>query len=130
MYAHDDSINIYTHYNKIIGFWLGPNSDIASLQFGYQLGRDLRFELLIQKIRKGQGEANSTDSRPVIGDHKKFLAGIVESHVLVGLKLRDQIRRDIFVELAYNYVNTRNADLIAGIRSHDHLVTFDFYFNY
>ncbi len=129
VYSHWDSINIYTHYDKIIGHWLGPNSDTAFLQAGYQLGRDTRFELSVERIRKGEGEAN-TISRPEMGKRKKFLAGIVERRRLIGLKLVEQIRRDVFAAISYTYSDARNLHQIAGSRSYDHLARFEFYFNY
>jgi len=129
VYSHWDSINIYTNYDKIIGHWLGPNSDTAFLQAGYQLGRDTRLELSAERIRKGEGQAN-TVSRPQEGKGKKFLEGIVERRHLIGIKVVEQLRRDFFASISYIYSDTRNLSQIAGSRSFDHLARFEFYFNY
>lgn len=129
VYTHWDSINIYTHYDKIIGHWLGPNSENVFFQIGYQLSRDLRFELNLERIRKGVGRAD-THSRPDVGDEKHFLGGIVENRKLAGLKLTDQIRRDFFISVSYTYSDSRNLAQIQGRKSYDHLARFVFYFNY
>jgi hypothetical protein len=129
VYSHWDSVNIYTNYDKIIGHWLGPNSDSAFLQAGLQLGRDTRLEGNFERIRKGTGQAN-THSRPDQGLGKKFLDGVVEHRRLLGIKLVEQIRRDVFVSVSYTYSDARNTDQIAGKRAFDHLARFECYLNY
>lgn len=129
VYSHDDSINIYTHYDKIIGYWLGPNSDSFILQANYQMGRDVRCELFFENIRKGEGNAN-TISRPATGMNKKFLAGIIEHRQLVGFRLIDQLRRDVFVSVSYTYSDTRNLNRQKGRNSFDHFARFELFFNY
>ncbi|MBN2413848.1 hypothetical protein JXQ31_19395 [candidate division KSB1 bacterium] len=129
VYAHKDSINIYTHYDKIIGHWLGPNSDSAYLKAGYQFNRDVRLELSFERLRSGSGEANTVD-RPENGTEKKFLDGFVESKKLYGFQLIDQLYRDIFVSLSYTYSNGENLFLQPNKNSNDHLARFEVYFNY
>ena len=129
VYAHDDSINTYTHYDKTIGHWLGPNSDSAFLLAGYQMGRDFRIETTFERIRKGAGEA-STIARPAEGERKYFLGGTVEETYLSGIRLQNQIRRDLFVTVAYTYSDTRNLLRQPGIKSCDHLARFELYVNY
>ena len=129
VYSHWDSINIYTHYDKVIGYWTGPNAETIFLQAGYQLGRDLRIELSAERIRKGEGEAD-THSRPESGTKKTFLSGVVEHRKLLGLKIVDQVRRDIFISFSYTYQDVRNLAHVSGRSSFDHLARFELYFNY
>ncbi|HOT96046.1 MAG TPA: capsule assembly Wzi family protein [bacterium] len=129
VYAHHDSINIYTHYDKVIGHWLGPNSDSAYLLAGYQLGRDLRLEASFERIRKGEGAAD-TQARPGKGTTKHFLDGLVEKKCLTGFRIQDQLRRDLFVALAYTYVASRNAGRVADRSAGDHLARFEVAYNY
>ncbi|MBN1560384.1 hypothetical protein JW998_09050 [candidate division KSB1 bacterium] len=129
VYTHWDSINIYTHYDKIIGHWLGPNAASFYLEFGWQLSRDFRLELNAEHIRKGEGEAN-TSTRPAEGDRQDFLHGVVETRHLFGLQMVDQIRRDIFLALSYTYRDTRNLHQQQGLTSIDHLGRFHLYFNW
>jgi len=129
VYAHHDSINIYTNYDKVIGHWLGPNSDSAYLLAGYQLGRDLRLEASFERIRKGEG-APDTQARPAHGTVKHFLGGLVEKKYLTGVRIQDQVRRDLFVSLAYTYADLRNAGLVSGRSAADHLARFELAYNY
>ncbi|MBN1466135.1 hypothetical protein JXA02_10255 [candidate division KSB1 bacterium] len=129
VYTHWDSINIYTHYDKVIGHWLGPNADTFYLELGWQLSRDFRVELNAEHVRKGAGEADTT-TRPAEGDRQDFLRGVVESRNLFGLQMVDQIRRDIFVGLSYTYREARNLWQEEGLMSVDHLVRFNFSFNW
>ena len=129
VYTHWDSINIYTHYDKIIGHWLGPNADTFIIELGWQLGRDFRIEVNAEHVRKGKGDAN-TVTRPPEGDRKDFLKGIVEKRNLAGVRIIDQIRRDLFVALSYTYRDTQNLFLEPGRTSYDHLARIQLYFNY
>ena len=128
-YTHWDSINIYTHYDKIIGHWLGPNADTFYLEVGWQLSRDFRVELNAEFVRKGKGDANTT-TRPPEGDKQDFLHGIVERRNLAGFRMVDQIRRDLFIALSYTYCDTNNLGQQQGLTSIDHLARFHFYFNW
>ena len=128
VYSHEDSINIYTHYDKIIGHWLGPNGDTIFLELGWRLSRDFQIQLFGEMVRKGEGDAD-TVSQPAQGDRKDFLKGVLEKRTLVGVKLVDQIRRDMFVALSYTYQDTQNLKL-GPEASYDHLARFQFYFNY
>ena len=129
VYAHDDSLNTYTHYDKVIGHWLGPNSDSAILLAGYQLGRDIRLETSFERIRKGEGAAD-TQARPAQGTRKYFLGGVVEKKYLTGFSLRDQIRRDLFLSITYTYSWMKNAGCVEGRSENDHLARFEFAYNY
>jgi len=129
VYTHWDSINIYTHYDQIIGSSLGPNADGLFLQIGWQPLRDLRVEGYIEQQRKGEGEAD-THSKPAQGVNKKFLNGMVEKKQMIGFRLIDQIRRDLFVSIGYTYVDIRNLHRQRGRSSFDHLARFECSINY
>jgi len=129
VYAHHDSLNIYTHYDKTIGHWLGPNSDSAWLLAARQFGRDLRLEASLERIRKGEGAAD-TRARPAQGTVKQFLGGVVEKRYLAGLRLQEQVRRDLFVSVAYTYAHIRNAGRVEGLSGDDHLARFEIAYNY
>ncbi len=129
VYAHHDSINIYSHYDKAIGHWLGPNSDTALLLASYRFNRDFKAELSFERIRKGTGTISTTD-RPESGLRKHFLGGTVDKRNLFGIKLVDQIRRDIYVAVSYTYSQGDNINQIASFGSNDHLARFEFSMNY
>jgi hypothetical protein len=129
VYAHHDSINVYTTYDKTVGHWLGPNADTAFLLGEYQFGRDFRMEILFERIRQGEGDAN-TKARPSEGTNKYFLGCTVEEKYLTGIRLQNQIRRDLFVAVAYTYSDTRNLNRHPGMRAFDHLARFELFLNY
>jgi len=129
VYSHYDSINIYTHYDKIIGHWLGPNADSWYVCAGYQVGRDFRLEAFLERQRKGPGQAD-TVSQPESGTRKHFLHGTVENKQIAGFKATEQVRRDIFLALGYSAVWTDNAQRQAGWNTTDHLVRFELMLNY
>ncbi|NLP12135.1 capsule assembly Wzi family protein [bacterium] len=129
VYSHYDSINIYTHYNQLIGHWLGPNADGLFLQLGWQPLRDFRIELSLQQQRKGEGDAD-TRSRPEQGVEKKFLSGVVERQKIFGINIREQVYRDFFVSVHYQYADVRNVQRRAGMNSFDHSARFELYLNY
>jgi hypothetical protein len=129
VYSHYDSINIYTHYDQIIGHRLGPNSDNLYLQADYRLHRDFSINFFLEQQRKGEGNAD-TQSRPKEGVEKQFLQGVVESKKIAGIKLTEQIRRDLFVSVQYAYADLRNVNRQPGKNSFDHLARFELNFNY
>lgn len=129
VYTHWDSINIYTHYDKVIGSWLGPNADDIYIEAAYQPVRDFRIELFFERKRKGEGTV-STISEPAEGEKKQFLHGTVEKSHMIGFRLIDQLRRDLFVSISYTYADGRNLGLVPGFNSSDHLARFELYFNY
>lgn len=129
VYTHWDSINIYKNYDKIIGHWLGPNADTFYLEFGWQLNRNFRIEANAEHVRKGKGDAD-TITRPTEGDNKDFLKGLVEKRNLVGIRFIDQVRRDIFIDISYTYLDTQNVALLQGLASYDHLARIQLYFNW
>jgi len=129
VYSHWDSLNIYTHYDKIIGNPLGPNADALYVELGWQASRDFRIEVNAEFARKGAGGADTT-TRPTVGDRKDFLNGLVEKRSAGGFRLVDQVRRDVFIALSYSYRDTHNLHLQPGATSFDHLARIQLYFNY
>ena len=129
VYSHWDSLNIYTHYDKIIGNSLGPNSDAVYLELGWQASRDFRIEVNAQYARSGAGSAD-TITRPAEGERKDFLQGLVEKSTVAGIRIVDQIRRDLFISMSYAYRDIQNLGLDPGAASADHLARIQLTFNY
>ena len=129
VYTHWDSVNIYTHYNNIIGSYLGPNSESVMISWDQWVGRDLKINVFLRYIRKGEGNAD-TISRPLTGESKSFLQGIVEKRSSIGLVIREQIRRDVFIGLEYFYSDIKNFNHTAGRHSFSHNSRFTVQFNY
>ncbi|MDZ7725011.1 MAG: capsule assembly Wzi family protein [candidate division KSB1 bacterium] len=129
VYAHKDSINIYTHYDKIIGHPLGPDSDSAYLGMQSYLHRDFSVSTFYEKIRQADGYPD-THSRPEQGEEKNFLDGRFETRHKIGVKIQNQIRRDIFVSASYTYIHINDANLKPGKTATDQTACFQLSFNY
>lgn len=129
VYTHDDFINVYTHYDQIIGHWIGPNSDLLYFQAGYRFDRDLRITVAWERQRHGEGDVNSP-YRKEFGTEKQFLTGTIEKQNRFEVSVVNQIRRDVFVSLRYGFTKINNISRIAGTNSSDHFAAFNLSFNY
>ena len=129
VYTHYQEINVYSNYDQSIGHWLGPNSDDLFFRAGYLINRDLRFGLISERIRHGEGDLDMPHDESM-GTRKRFLSGIVETQWRWGLDIRIQLFRDAFLTMIYNYLKTRNTDGIQGKRSEDHTIRLHFLINY
>ena len=129
VYSHWDSLNIYTHYDKIIGHPLGPNADRILVELGWQASRDFRIQVSVEQQRHGVGGAD-TITRPAVGERKDFLQGVIEKNSAFAFRLIDQVRRDLFISLSYTFRTTENPNLVAGASSDDHLARIQLTLNY
>ncbi len=129
VYTHYKPINVYQHYNQNIGHWLEPNSDQLFLEFKSQLNRDLNVKFQAERIRHGEGDIN-TPHKKEDGMKKEFLSGVVETRWRFGIDITDQIIRDFFLTLQYNFLDTRNLNQIAGKNSRDSQVIFQLFANW
>ncbi len=107
VYTHHDSINVYQHYNQHIGHWLEPNSDQWYTDLNFLVNRDLQIRLLAERLRHGSGNISSPHLMAE-GTKKSFLQGIVEQRSRFGISITDQILRDVFLMLQYNYIDINN----------------------
>ena len=113
VYTHADSINIYAHYGVSIGAKLGPNADRLQLGLAWQPLRDTRWNFTYRFIRKGKGDI-FTPHKPEDGLSKGFLKGVIERRQEFNLRLRQQVRRDIFLGFDLTLRHRRDADQVAG----------------
>jgi len=123
VYTHHKPINVYQHYNQNIGHWLGPNSDQFYFETSCLINRDLNLKLLAERTRHGEGDIN-TPHKKEDGLRKSFLFGVVERKWRFGFSVTDQIIRDFFLTLNYNFLDTKNLNRIAGKNSRDNQVIF------
>ena len=129
VYSHTDSINIYTHYDKIIGHPIGPNSDAVYLSMDSYIYRDLFFKTFFEQIRQADGHAD-TESYPEQGESKNFLKSVYETQYRFGFKLRNQIKRDLYLSISCTWLYTRNTNKQKGVNKSDRIGQFRISFNY
>ncbi|MGQ9560859.1 MAG: capsule assembly Wzi family protein [Candidatus Oleimicrobiaceae bacterium] len=113
VYTHYDSLNVYLHYDRIIGHWLGPDADCMALAAEYQWSRDVFTQVWVQWRRQGRGDV-WTPYPEGGSEQKTFLGGAVESYATLGVLISDQVRKDVFVSLAYVHTAVRNRGHVAG----------------
>ncbi len=113
VYTHDDSANIYENDGEALGERFGPNADRVLLQLGYQPHRDLRFVNRLQFHRNGRGNLFAPH-READGLSKGFLKGKVARTFAWHFEVEDQIRRDIYMGLEFDWERLRNSNFIRG----------------
>lgn len=128
VYTHFDSINTYINYNNVIGHWLGPNADDWYFELAHQFHRDWRVTISWEQRRRG--ESNIFNGQKPPDNRKKFLSGVVERVRFYGLSLRWQIRRDFFLDLNYNFLQSRNLRHLPGYHQNNHRLQIQLMVNY
>lgn len=113
VYTHFDSLNVYAHYGESLGTRLGPNADRIRLRLAWQPLRDTRWEITYSFVRQGGGNL-LRPHRPEDGDRKGFLAGPLEKRHDFSLRLRQQVRRDVFAGFDLLLRNRLNAGRVQG----------------
>lgn len=121
VYTHEDPINVYENYNRIIGHWLGPNSDQLYLEASYLVNRDLKMNLIAERVRHGEGDIHTPYSEEK-GRRKFFLSGIVETRWRFGYSITDQIFKDCFLNLQYHHIRAQNLNRVSGENSTDNQI--------
>lgn len=129
VYTHYDSINVYQNYDQSIGHWLGPNADNWFIEANYSPNRDLTLTGSLEQVRKGEGDITQGWNES-FGEKKQFLAGTIEKRSIYGLKVTDQILRDVFLSLKAYWIQTKNLDRVPGKNVNDKQVNFELLLNY
>ncbi|MDZ7295211.1 MAG: capsule assembly Wzi family protein [candidate division KSB1 bacterium] len=129
VYTHYDSLNVYVHYDRIIGHWLGPDGDNVAMAAEYQWSRDIFTQLLVQWRRTGQG--GLWKPYPEGGSERKsFLSGVVEHERSVAFQVIDQVRKDVFVSLTYTGGHLKNRAHVLGEAGYERRATISVAVNY
>ncbi len=129
VYTHHLDHNIYYHYSASIGSKLGPNADRFKAGLAIQPLRDTRFEFFFRSIRKGKGDVFTAHTFED-GVEKNFLEGTLEKRREFDLRLRHQIRQDVFAGLGYLSRSRENVDLIEGQETTERYARFFLDVNY
>lgn len=109
VYTHDDSANVYENDREGLGARFGPNADRVLAQIGYQPHRDLRLSTRVQFQRNGRGDL-FTPHRESDGLSKGFLKGTTAQTLSWHFAAVDQIRRDIYLGLEFDFESIKNAN--------------------
>ncbi len=113
VYTHEDSVNVYENDREGLGARFGPNADRLAVQLAYQPHRDVRFSNRVQFQRNGRGDLFQPH-RESDGLAKGFLKGTTAQTLAWHFEVADQIRRDIYVGLEFDWERMKNVGLVAG----------------
>ncbi len=94
VYTHQDSVNVYEHYNFGLGHFLEPNSDGLFLQTEHHFSLALATTIAFSSIRHGRSNRH-TPHREEEGTKKHFLAGVVEHKKRLSADVEWEIVRDV-----------------------------------
>jgi hypothetical protein len=116
VYTHLNSLQ-YTHYNSTLGHWIGPNSDLLSLDFNYQLSMRLSLSSSFEYFRHGAntgqnnfgGDINEYHV-PDYGFYFAFLNGDIEKINSIRFGLSYELIRNLFLRLSFS-TNVSNAKM-------------------
>ena len=111
VYTHEDSVNVFEHYDQGLGHFLHPNADRFRVTCTHQWTLTWASELLYERTRQGDGNRRISDiSRS--DDVKRFLDGPVEKTRRYGISVLCEARRDLFLKTAL-YLNTAEINTAA-----------------
>lgn len=129
VYTHQDPINQYTNYNRILGNPMGPNSESFYLDIARQISRSLRLFVSFERKRKGKGDV-TIPHMAEDGEKKNFLKGIVEGRNITQTGFSYELYRDFHIGLNYGYVTAANVDLVRSSSARYHVWDAAIRFNY
>jgi len=94
VYTHEDSVNVYEHYNSGLGHFLQPNSDGLFFLAEYRPCLSFKTACEFRSMRHGEGNRRMPH-REEDGTEKIFLKGVVEHQYSTGLFFEWEIIRDL-----------------------------------
>lgn len=113
VYTHEDSVNVFEHYDQGIGSVLQPNSDQVNVSFRYYPSVDWTLGIHLSQTRHGEGDRRKPH-QDWEGEKKHFLQGLVEKSQTFHLFCQYEYKRDLFFVLRAGYEKTENYEQIEG----------------
>ncbi|MBN1895362.1 hypothetical protein JW906_12750 [bacterium] len=113
VYTHLDSFNVYEHYNRGIGHFLEPNSDMLFCKWEWDASLRFGLNLFYRSIRHGSGDRR-TPHESGEGEAKAFLGGTVEKTQTGGISVLWEPVRDTRFQFQIAAGRMRNAGLQPG----------------
>ena len=107
VYTHEDSVNVFEHYDQGIGRNLQPNSDQLNIKWTCYPSVNWELALQMQYTRHGEGDRRKAHQESD-GEKKKFLKGTVEKVTDVQLQCTYEFKRDLFLSVVTGFMDNRN----------------------
>ena len=118
VYTHNDSLNVYTHYDASLGARIGPNADRYAVAIRLRPHSNWLVDVSYQAVRRGQGHF-SLAHRAEDGEEKRFLEGVLEKVGQLSVGVRYQFIRDIFAGGEAVFTRREQAALVPGLTAQE-----------
>ncbi|MDE2888014.1 MAG: hypothetical protein OXR72_07340 [Gemmatimonadota bacterium] len=144
VYSHRFNINAYTHFDALLGYPTGPNSDRYWAWLTHRFSPSVSAALCLERTRLGENIENSDGTLTNVGGDarlgrrsedpavREFLSGTVEKRTQVGVDLVLEPFADFVLSTTYRLTRGSNVPLKGGSRgdgsTHDFRVTLDLNF--
>lgn len=144
VYSHRFNINAYTHYNALLGYPTGPNSDRFWARLTHRFSPSVSVTLSFDRTRLGENIENLDGTLTNVGGDarlgrrpedpavREFLSGTVEKRSQAGVDLVLEPFSDLVISATYLLTRGSNVPLKGGRRGdggiHDLRVTLDLNF--
>ena len=144
VYSHRFDVNSYAHFDALLGYPTGPNSDRFWARVTHRLSRALTVSASLDRAREGENIEHPDGTvtnvggdalrgrRPTDPAIREFMSGTVEKRTHVGADLVFEPVRDLALSATYRLTRAGNVLLRDGTRgdgsTHDWRVTLDFNF--
>lgn len=112
VYSHYNPVNRYQNYDRVLGYWTGPDSDDLYLLFKYFLNYRAAFSASYSLTRRG--ESGIEEYKPTKGETKKFLNGVVQRTGSISFQFKYEILRDQYITFTIDHVSWNNYRHVSG----------------
>lgn len=144
VYSHRFDINSYAHFDALLGYPTGPNSDRLWARITRRLSPAVTVSVSLDRAREGENVEHPDGTltnvggdalrgrRPTDPAVREFMSGTVEKRTRVGADLVFEPVRDLVLSATYRLTRAGNVVLRDGKRgdgsTHDWRVTLDYNF--
>ncbi len=141
VYSHRFNINAFTHFDALLGYPTGPNSDRVWTRLTHRLSPSVSASLSLERTREGENVENTDGTvtnvggdarqgrRPADPAVRKFMSGTVEKRTRIGADLVFEPVRDLVLSANYRLTRaSKRGGNREGGSTHDWRVTLDLNF--
>ena len=115
-YTHSHAVNVYTHFNSVIGHQIGTDADNLWLNLKHYFTANLAMLLEYQLERHGEGNVNKPHPQGAPDDDEwEFLSGVTESTHSICLGASYNLIGKYSVAWEYTHSWIKNADNQNGV---------------
>ncbi|OQY30321.1 MAG: hypothetical protein B6244_00225 [Candidatus Cloacimonetes bacterium 4572_55] len=114
VYSHYLPINTFSHDDRILGHWIGPDSDDLFFEISYDLLPELKTALTFERIRSGDLSDFTIPYTERTTDSKRFLEGHVEREYRIGFHIDYEPFGETRARINLNLNDLKNKDHIVG----------------